>query len=154
MTPIQEPITGKEDFADVSTPVQAIAQFYAAFNGHDNAVMADNWDGDEAVVSNGNQLGGILRSRTEVLDRYSKIFNAPFQVYAEFVDYTVHEEESWFLAVGRERGTFTHDGQSFDFQTRDTRLFRRTGGRWKQVHHHGSFDDPELMARFQQTAKG
>lgn len=154
MTPVQTPITGKEDFADVSTPVQAVAQFYAAFNRRDDAVMADNWDAEESIVSNDNQLGGILRSRAEVLDRYSKIFKAPFEIYAEFVDYTIHEGADWFLAVGRERGTFKHDGQSFDFQTRDTRLFRRTGGRWKQVHHHGSFEDAELMARFQQAAKG
>ena len=154
MTPNQTPITGKEDYADVSTPVQAIAQFYAAFNGRDDALMADNWDAEEAVVSNDNQLGGILRGRAGVLDRYSKIFKAPFQVYAEFVDYTVHEDADWFLAVGRERGTFKHDGASFDFQTRDTRLFRRVGGRWKQVHHHGSFEDPDLMARFQRAAKG
>jgi len=154
MTPIQTPINGKEDFAGVTTPVQAIAQFYAAFNGRDDALMADNWDADGAAVSNDNQLGGILRTRAKVLDRYSQIFKAPFHVYAEFVDYTIHEEPGWFLAVGRERGTFTRDGHSFAFETRDTRLFRRVGGRWKQIHHHGSFEDPELMTRFQQAAKG
>ena len=154
MTPVQKPITGQEDFADVATPIQAIAQFYAAFNRRDDAIMADNWDAEDAVVSNDNQLGGILRSRADVLDRYSKIFKAPFEVYAEFVDYTIHEGADWFLAVGRERGTFKRDGQSFGFQTRDTRLFRRVGGRWKQVHHHGSFEDPDLMARFQEAAKG
>ena len=154
MDPITTPITGSENFGDVTTPVQAIAQFYAAFNGHDDAIMADNWDDDETSVSNDNQLGGILRTRSDVLDRYGKIFKAPFKVHAEFTDYTILEGADWFLAVGRERGTFTHNGESFDFQTRDTRLFRRIGDRWKQVHHHGSFEDPALMERFQKAAKG
>jgi len=101
--------------------------------------MADNWDEKAAIGSNGNQLGGILRSRADLLDRSSNIFKAPFQVYAEFVDYTIHQEATSFLAVGRERGTFTHKGQSVHFQTRHTRLFRwvgRHGVAALPPHHH------------------
>jgi hypothetical protein len=33
------------------------------------------------------------------------------------------------------------------------RAFRRAGGRWRQVHHHGSIDDPDLLGAYQQAVR-
>lgn len=78
------PITGREDAGDRSRPVQALSEFYRAFNG-------------------------------------------------------------------RERGTLTAaDGKTLDLRIRTSRIFRRdSDGQWRQVHHHGSMDDPELLRAYQ-----
>lgn len=31
---------------------------------------------------------------------------------------------------------------------RTSRLYRRIDGAWRQVHHHGSFEDPALLAAY------
>jgi hypothetical protein len=37
---------------------------------------------------------------------------------------------------------------------RTSRLFRRApGDRWHQVHHHGSIDDPQLLADYQAAVR-
>jgi ketosteroid isomerase-like protein len=32
-------------------------------------------------------------------------------------------------------------------------IFRRVGGRWRQTHHHGSVDDPQLLSAYQQAVR-
>jgi len=36
---------------------------------------------------------------------------------------------------------------------RTTRIFRRAGDGWRQVHHHGSIEDPALLAAYQQAVR-
>lgn len=36
---------------------------------------------------------------------------------------------------------------------RTSRVFRRISGEWRQVHHHGSVDDAELLAAYQQAVR-
>ena len=147
------PITGKEEIGSLSEPRQALAQFYRAFNNKDEALMAACWD-QSSPVTNANQLGGIQGSRDEVLDRYQKIFQAPFHVYAEFVEFGLYDFDEFCVVLGHEQGTFEKDGEKFSFRTRDTRILRRVNGKWLQVHHHGSFEDPKLLKQFQDAAKG
>ena len=52
--------------------------------------------------------------------------------------------------VGRERGELRNDARALSLAIRTTRIFRKIGGRWRQVHHHGSFDDPDLLARYRE----
>jgi ketosteroid isomerase-like protein len=57
--------------------------------------------------------------------------------------------------VGRERGEFgAADGASLAMAIRTTRVFRRQDGAWRQVHHHGSIDDPELLRAYQRAVRG
>jgi ketosteroid isomerase-like protein len=46
--------------------------------------------------------------------------------------------------VGCERG-----GAELKLAIRTSRIFKRIDGRWRQVHHHGSFDDPAFIASYQ-----
>jgi hypothetical protein len=43
MQPVQTPITGREDPGDLASLLQALAQFYAAFNRRDLHAMSRNW---------------------------------------------------------------------------------------------------------------
>jgi hypothetical protein len=37
---------------------------------------------------------------------------------------------------------------------RTTRVFKRVNGHWRQMHHHGSFDDPNLLKNYQAAVLG
>ena len=151
VAPIQEPVTGREDLGDLSRPIQALAQFYKAFNARDLALMESNWDPSEEA-SMDNPLGGIRRGWPAIRPVYERIFGGSATVRVEIHDYTLHVQGDVFWAVGRERGVLETDGgRRLDLAIRTTRLFRRAGGRWRQVHHHGSMEDPGLLDAYQRA---
>lgn len=148
----EQVITGYEDLGDLSRPEQALAQFYRAFNTRDMLLMSDNWEqGEEAIMD--NPLGGIKRGWPEIRAVYERIFNSSAKVQVEFYDYTIQHHGAVFLAIGRERGRFEQAGRVLDLAIRTTRIFRSSGKRWRQVHHHGSFDDPSLLEAYQRAVR-
>jgi ketosteroid isomerase-like protein len=152
VVPVQQAITGRES-ADPTTPAGALAEFYRAFNSRDLALMERNWEtSPEAAMD--NPLGGIKRGWPEIRPVYERIFSSPAGVYVEFHDYTLHVAGEVFWAIGRERGRFEREGAALDLAIRTSRLFRRdAAGRWRQVHHHGSIEDPRLLAAYQQAVR-
>ena len=95
-----------------------------------------------------NPLGGIKRGWDEIQSVYHRIFSGRAEVYVEFYDYTIHEASEMFYAVGRERGYFRLGGEEMTLVIRTSRIFRKDG-RWRQVHHHGSIEDAQLLAKYQ-----
>lgn len=144
---IQEPVTGREQIADPAQPQYALAQFYRALNARDLALMEQNWESSPEAAMD-NPLGGIKRGWPEIRRTYEALFNAPWTYFFEFWDYTLHRGADVFWVVGRERGRLSKSGETLDLAIRTTRLFRSSGGRWHQVHHHGSIEDPEMLARY------
>lgn len=150
---ISEPITGKEGCTLCGEAFSALAQFYRAFNSRDLELVQANWhQGDDIAMD--NPLGGIKRGWREIGAVYEKLFNGPAKVYVEFYDYSLHETPGMFYAVGRERGHFTREGETIDLAIRTSRIFRRIDGAWRQVHHHGSIDDPALLADYEAAVLG
>jgi hypothetical protein len=147
--PFADAITGREG-ASPTTPRGALSEFYRAFNGRDLALMAQNWLSTEEA-SMDNPLGGIKRGWNEISRVYERIFSGAATVTVEFFDYTLHETADAFLAVGRERGTLASPDVTLALTIRTSRWFRRVDGRWRQLHHHGSIDDPDLLARYQKA---
>jgi ketosteroid isomerase-like protein len=96
-----------------------------------------------------NPLGGIKRGWEDIRKVYEKIFNGPAEVYVEFYDYTIHESGDIFYAVGRERGCFRLGSERIDLAIRTSRIFRLINSSWKQVHYHGSIEDPQLLEQYQ-----
>jgi ketosteroid isomerase-like protein len=146
------PITGQENLEALARPLQALSRFYAAFNGRDLEKMAENWS-QAAEISMDNPLGGIKRGWDEIKAVYETIFHGPAQVTVEFYDYTLHQSQDIFYAVGKERGEFRFGETVVKLNIRTTRVFRLLSGRWQQVHHHGSIDDPDLLARYQTAVR-
>jgi hypothetical protein len=153
MQPIQTAITGKEKFEDLSKPYQALVQFYNAFNNRNMPEMSRNWLQTSEIAMD-NPLGGIKRGWDEIKSIYEKIFSGPAEVYVEYYDYTIHETNEMFYAVGRERGYFKIGTDEIILAIRTSRIFKRVNGMWKQVHHHGSIENPELLARYQNAVSG
>lgn len=153
MFPVQTPITGKETPGNLSSPYQALVQFYCAFNSADMRMMSENWAQSDDIAMD-NPLGGIKRGWSEIEPVYERVFNGAAKVYVEYHDYTIHETAEMFYAVGRERGYFRLDNDEITLAIRTSRIFRKIDGRWRQVHHHGSIEDPQLLARYQSAVLG
>ena len=153
MKPIQEPITGNEDQGNLSTPYQALVQFYSAFNHADMPTMEKNWANTQEIAMD-NPLGGTKRGWEEIKSVYERIFNGPAEVYVEYYDYTIHQTHEIFYTVGRERGYFRLGGNEVKLAIRTSRIFQKIDGHWRQVHHHGSIDDPQSLERYQITVLG
>jgi quercetin dioxygenase-like cupin family protein len=60
----------------------------------------------------------------------------------------------WHLFVGREKGVCKTPTGSLDLRIRTTRWFNKTNGVWRQLHHHGSIDEPTLLAEHQRAIFG
>ncbi len=147
------PITGSETINKDVKPYSALVEFYRAFNEQNLELMTSNWDNtDESSMS--NPLGGVCRGWDEIQEVYSRIFHGPAEVYVEFYDYSIHHTGVMFCAVGRERGRLRINGKEIKLAIRTSRFYRMECGRWRQVHHHGSIDDPALLAEYQSTVLG
>jgi len=151
MKPIQTAVTGAERAA-ADTPLGALSGFYRAFNNRDLELMRENWHEQECVLD--NPLGGIRRGWVEIEPLYARLFNGPARVQVEFFDYTLHTGADFFCAAGRERGTFEKAGTCIELAIRTSRIYRRVNGVWRQIHHHGSIEDPELLHRYQAAVSG
>lgn len=150
---ITTPITGTETIAKDAKPYVALVQFYQAFNSGNRKQMASNWiNGEDASMS--NPLGGVRRGWNEIQEVYDRIFNGPAEVYVEFYDYSIHQSGVMFCAVGRERGHLRINGKELKLAIRTSRFYRLECGAWKQVHHHGSIDEPALLAEYQTAVFG
>lgn len=152
MATIAEPITGREPDEALTEPVRALTQFYRAFNTRDLVLMGENWANSDDVAMD-NPLGGIKRGWPEIRAVYERIFRGPARVEVEFYDYTLHLVGDIFYAVGRERGILEARGTKLALAIRTSRIYRRIDEVWRQVHHHGSIDDPRLLDAYQKTVR-
>lgn len=150
----EKPITGSEALeVKPSDPIYALTEFYRAFNNSDLKLMSGNWEkSEEASMS--NPLGGVKRGWSEIEQVYERIFNGSAKVYVEFYDYTIHHSGVMFITVGRERGYFQQGDTKIELSIRTSRTYRLDCGRWRQVHHHGSIDNPALMEQYQKAVLG
>lgn len=144
---IGQPITGAESVADAASPHAALSAFYRAFNRRDHGLMAANWLQSDAA-SMMNPLGGLRRGWLSICEVYARLFDGPARVSVAFHDYVLHVENKLFLATGRECGHLQVDGRCIAIAIRTTRLYTLREDGWKQFHHHGSMDDPELLAQY------
>lgn len=148
MSSIKVIITGVENIEDQTDPYSAFVEFYKAFNNGDLELMQQNWlQTSEASMS--NPLGNLFRGWKEISAVYDRIFNGSAEVYVEYYDVSIHQSEEQFYAVGRERGYFRSGKKEIELAIRTTRIYQLENNYWKQLHHHGSIDDPVLLAKYQ-----
>jgi len=143
-------INGSEDTSKFSEEEKALSDFYMAFNNSNMEKMQSNWSTGHAPVMS-NPLGGKKNGWEEIQQVYEQIFNGPAKVFVEFYDYYIHSSEQMFSAAGREQGYLLINDNKIDLDIRTSRVFQRESGLWKQVHHHGSIDNPELLQTYQQA---
>ncbi len=145
---INRKITGTENIEDHTDPVFALVEFYKAFNNGNLELMEQNWlQTSEASMS--NPLGNLFRGWDQISAVYDRIFSGSTEVYVEYYDISIHQTGDMFCSVGRERGYFKIDSKEIELAIRTSRIYQLENNRWKQLHHHGSIDDPALLADYQ-----
>lgn len=149
MKPIKS-INGSEKYTDPVDPQSALIEFYHAFNNQNLTQIENNWlQTDDASMS--NPLGDIKRGWIEIKKIYQKIFNGSAEVFVEFYDFSIHETENMFFTVGRERGYLKLNNTEVQLTIRTSRTYQKIKNQWKQIHHHGSIDQAELLKKYQNT---
>jgi hypothetical protein len=142
-------INGSENLENVENDkLKILINFYKAFNQRDLKLMQSVWlNSDEASIN--NPVGGIMRGWKDIENVYDKIFNGKAKVYVEFYEFTLHSTDNMFFVTGRERGFFEMGEIKIDLKIRTSRVFIKKNGDWKQIQHHGSIDNPELLKKYQ-----
>jgi len=141
-------INGSEHTAPDHAPLASLVAFYQAFNARDLEALARNWaTGEEPSMD--NPIGGVRRGWPDIRAGYERLFGGPAHVYVEFHDYTETAGADFHLFVGRERGYCLSNGNRLDLRIRTSRLFARRDGVWRQLHHHGSIEEPHLLETYQ-----
>lgn len=148
----QDPVTGKESGAALNPQMKALSGFYRALNNRDLDLMSSNWAHMDDIAMD-NPVGGIKRGWDEIKVVYARIFSRPEPFWFEFHDYSLHQAGEIFYVVGRERGEYRSGQTTLPMAIRTSRVFRLIGGEWKQVHHHGSIDDPKLLDQYQRAVR-
>ncbi|MDW9413959.1 hypothetical protein GOB15_05715 [Sinorhizobium meliloti] len=146
-------ITGSETGPGDGSATDALIEFYRAFNAANLEALEAVWSEGEAPSMN-NPIGGIRRGWSSIAEGYSKLFDGPAKVQVAFHDFTSQEGEDWHLFVGRERGVCTTPEETLHVRFRTTRWFVRKNGSWRQLHHHGSAEDPNMLAAYQRLIFG
>ncbi|KDA52908.1 hypothetical protein EG19_08710 [Thermoanaerobaculum aquaticum] len=133
----------------------ALECFYFAFNNRSLEALAAVW-AQNPLISLNNPLGGITRGIDDICALYQRIFDGPARVWVEFYDVVEYAGQDMVVFAGRERGELTQDGVTVPLAIRTTRVFQYFGGElgWRQVHHHGSIDDPDSLARYRRAVFG
>lgn len=132
-----------------------VESFYYAFNHRDLAVFRAVWAAHDLIQLN-NPLGGILRGDELITALYERVFSGPASVWVELSDVVEFQTENMVVFAGREAGEFTVNGHTLMLSIRTSRVVQWLGGEigWKQVHHHGSIDNPKILAEYQQAVLG
>jgi len=151
--PLPATVSGNETMRGDGGPLDALVAFYRAFNGRDLAALERHW-AEGAAPSMDNPIGGIRRGWPSIRQGYARLFDGPARVSVVFYDWTATGNDAWRLFVGRESGSCAVAGDALELEIRTTRWFVRLDGRWRQLHHHGSIDDPRMLAAYQRMVLG
>lgn len=126
--------------------------FYHAFNTRSLTALAAVWAPQELASLN-NPLGGITFGSEKILSLYQRIFAGSARVWVEFSDIVVYGTPEMVTFAGRETGEFRLGERAVPLSIRTTRIFQYCGPEfgWRQIHHHGSIDDPDSLRSYQEA---
>ena len=132
-----------------------VESFYYAFNQRDMGVFAKVWAEHELIQLN-NPLGGMLRGYEPISELYRGIFNGNARVWVELHDIVEFQSDAMAVFAGREKGEFAKGELTIPLSIRTSRIVQWMGAGtgWKQVHHHGSIDNAQLLVEYQTAVRG
>lgn len=136
--------------------IAALETFYYALNQRDIDAMTAVWS-PHGLAQLNNPVGGILRGGNDAVALYQRIFDSGMQLAVTFSDAVTYLEPTTAVFAGRETGTYAPEGKpASPLAIRTSRFFSYDGdaGRWVQLHHHGSIDDPDALRDYQFAVKG
>ena len=87
-------VTGREARSGTGDALDALIDFYAAFNARDIDGLAANWEQGDAP-SMDNPMGGIRRGWKSISEGYMKLFGGPGIVQVTFRDFSSQGGDDW-----------------------------------------------------------
>lgn len=132
----------------------ALETLYHALNHRSLSLFRQMWL-DDPFSQLDNPVGGIARGTDEIAALYARIFNGVVRVKVELHDVVRYATPEIVIFTGKEHGSFETDGRAEPLEVRTTRVFRYVDGLgWRQIHHHGSIDQADVLARYQTAVFG
>ncbi|MBO0876765.1 MAG: nuclear transport factor 2 family protein [Pseudonocardia sp.] len=132
----------------------ALESFYYALNNRDAQTLQLVWS-DHPLAQLNNPLGGILRGGDSISRLYREVLTGSVRVWVGFADIVEYAGGDHVVFAGRETGEYTDPaGLVAPLAIRTSRYFRYQEGRWRQYHHHGSIDEPEMLAAYRHAVFG
>lgn len=125
----------------------ALESFYYGLNGRNLAALDAVWHRNPHVQLN-NPLGGVLRGETAIHDLYQRVVEGDIKVTVRFTDAIAYVANDMIVFAGREKGEYIVRGAKYPLEIRTTRIFGYTTEGWRQLHHHGSIDDPYMLSQY------
>ncbi|MET7400164.1 nuclear transport factor 2 family protein [Dactylosporangium sp. NPDC005572] len=135
--------------------IAALETFYYALNHGDLDVLAQIWSDDDLTQVD-NPVGGIVRSGPAIVELYRHLFESGMQLEITFTDAATYWTPGAAMFAGRELGHYTNaEGERVPMEFRTSRYFtwHPRHERWRQIHHHGSLDDPVALHDYQVAAR-
>jgi ketosteroid isomerase-like protein len=134
--------------------IAALETFYFALNNADLDVLAEIFSDDDLTQVD-NPVGGIVRSGPAIVELYRHLFASGLHLSVTFTDVATYWTPDAAMFAGRERGQYTNpEGEQVPTEFRTSRYFtwHPRHERWRQIHHHGSVDDPIALHDYQMAA--
>lgn len=132
----------------------ALETLYYALNHRILSLFRQMWV-DDPLSQLDNPVGGIARGTDEIAALYARIFNGAVRVNVELTDVVRYATPEIVIFAGREHGTYEVDGRVEPLDIRTTRVLRYVDGLgWRQLHHHGSIDQANVLTRYQVAVFG
>ena len=132
-------INGKE-IDGLSAEYQALQKYYSALNNSNIDTMKEVWSKENSTTFL-SPLGEIVKTYGNVIRVHEELFNSSIKIDVEYYNIEITILNNGFFSVGRERGTMNIGDEIIEVAFRTSRLFIREEGIFKQLHHHGSFED-------------
>ena len=131
-----------------------VETFYYAFNARDLGTFSQVW-AKHALIQLNNPLGGIMRGYEGISSLYRRIFTGEARVWVELSNIVEFQTDRIVVFAGRETGEFRHREETIALDIRTSRVVQWLGSEagWRQVHHHGSIDNPSLLDAYQNAVK-
>jgi hypothetical protein len=131
-----------------------LESFYYAFNHRNMDVLRLVWAEHDLIQLN-NPLGGILRGYEPIAALYGWVFSGSASVWVELSDIVEFQTDATIVFAGREQGEFALNNQTLTLSIRTSRIVQWFGTEvgWRQVHHHGSIDNPRLLEAYQHAVQ-
>lgn len=127
----------------------ALESVYYALNNRDARTLR-SVGSEHPLAQLDNPLGGILRGGDAISELYRKVVVGSVRLWVRFDDIVEYAGADHAVFAGRETGEYTDAaGTTAPLAIRTSRYFRYQDGRWRQYHHHGSIDEPDMLAAYQ-----
>lgn len=127
----------------------ALETFYFGFNQRRTDILSFVW-ANESLVQLYNPIGGRVRGHGAIAEVYARIIGGQARVWVALSNIVEYATEQMVVFAGHEQGQCIVGDETLLLSIRTSRVFvftDRTG--WRQAHHHGSIDDPQMLKSYQ-----